>query len=43
MKQSVFVVIFGVISFAAIVHAAEINADLGNVIGGNATTPFPKL
>ena len=36
MKQSVFVVIFGVMSFATIIHAAEINADLGNVIGGNA-------
>jgi len=36
MKQSVFIAILGAISFSAIVHAAETNGDLGNVVGGNA-------
>jgi uncharacterized membrane protein len=36
MKRSVFIAILGAISFSAIVHAAEINGDLGNVVGGNA-------
>jgi uncharacterized membrane protein len=36
MKQTVLIAIIGVFSFSAIVNAAEINGDLGNVIGGNA-------
>ena len=36
MKLSVLITILGVFSFSAIVHAAEVNGDLGNVIGGNA-------
>ncbi|MFZ4857208.1 MAG: cytochrome C [Desulfuromonadaceae bacterium] len=37
MKQPVFIaIIVGVFSVSAIVHAAEINGDLGNVVGGNA-------
>ena len=36
MKLSVFIAILGAISFSATVQAAEINGDLGNVVGGNA-------
>ena len=36
MKLSVLIAILGVFSFSAIVDAAEVNGDLGNVIGGNA-------
>jgi len=36
MKKSGFIVFLVVMSCAAGIHAAEINADLGNVIGGNS-------
>lgn len=36
MKLSLFITVFGAISFSAVVYAAEINGDLGNVVGGNA-------
>ncbi|HIJ88208.1 MAG TPA: cytochrome C [Desulfuromonadales bacterium] len=36
MKKSFFITIIGAISISATAHAAEINGDLGNVIGGNA-------
>lgn len=36
MKLSVFIVILAAVSFSATAQAAEINGDLGNVVGGNA-------